>query len=120
MDIETPMLSPCAGEAFFINQECFQERPSSGKVCQIEHCVSDGSTGLLPLITLKRQRHSVGKATRRWLMHMEPKSGLISLKCSVIDSPWSCTEPREPICPEIRSADRESDHLSVEALFKMT
>lgn len=32
------MLSPNAEEAFFINQECFQDGPSSGKVysCQIE------------------------------------------------------------------------------------
>ena len=38
MDAETPMLSPNAREAFFINLECFQDRPSSGKVClcQIE------------------------------------------------------------------------------------
>lgn len=37
MDTETTMF-PDAEEAFFINQECFQDRPSSGKVylCQIE------------------------------------------------------------------------------------
>lgn len=32
MDTQTPVLSPNAGEAFFINQECSQDRPSSGKV----------------------------------------------------------------------------------------
>lgn len=114
MDTEAPMLSPNAGEALFINQECLQDGPSSRKVCL---CQIEGSTGPLPLITLSR-RSSMVKAIRWRLMHVEPQSGLISLKCSEIDSPQSHTKPRDPICPEIGSADKESG--PVKAHFKIT
>lgn len=87
MDTETPILSPKEGQAFFINQECFQDRALiRGSVFMSDRGLAHGSTGLLPLITLRR-RSSTVKAIRCRLMRMEPESRLISLKCSDIDSP---------------------------------